>query len=276
MTIYNGMLEIQMTDEEMAKFYQDKNKGNEFGLLENQYLIVKNMDGDIVDKYRWSGKSLVDITYKRMRSQMLGEIKPKNVKQQCYFDMLNNDSIKVKTVIGNAGVGKSFIATNWAVEKLIDGTFERFIVLRNNIQTRGVKELGFRKGSTDEKLDGFNSFLKDIITPENFEQLKFENRLETPYLGEIRGRNFSSCCVYCSEAQDLDIQIIKTIVSRIGQKSVLILDGDHSQCDSKHFEGDFSGLRAIARSLAGNPLFGMVELDKCERSDVASLAELIK
>ena len=45
MTIYNGMLEIQMTDEEMAKFYQDKNKGNEFGLLENQYLIVKNMDG---------------------------------------------------------------------------------------------------------------------------------------------------------------------------------------------------------------------------------------
>ena len=117
--IYNGMLEMTMTDDEMAKFYQNKNKDNAFGLLENQYLIVENMDGDIVDKYRWNGNSLVDITYKRMRSQMLGEIKPKNVKQQCYFDMLNNDSIKVKTVIGNAGVGKSFIATNWAVEKLI-------------------------------------------------------------------------------------------------------------------------------------------------------------
>jgi PhoH-like ATPase len=118
-------------------------------------------------------------------------------------------------------------------------------------------------------------FMRDIISPENFEQLKFENRLETPYLGEIRGRNFESCIVYASEIQDADIQIMKTIVSRIGKNSVLILDGDLDQCDSVHFEGEYNGLKAICRSLAGNGLFGAVELRKCERSEVAALADLI-
>lgn len=276
MAIYNGMLEFQMTDEEMARFYQDKNKGNEFGLLENQYLIIKNMDGDIVDKYKWKSSTLKDISYKKIKTQMLGEIKPKNVKQQCYFDLLNDNEIKVKVVVGKAGTGKSFIATNWAVEKLMDSTFDRLIVLRNNIQTRGVREIGFRRGDTDEKLSGFLSFMKDIITPENFEQLKFEERLESPYLGEIRGRNFSKCIVYCSEIQDSDQQLIKTIISRIGQNSVLLLDGDMNQCDSVHFEGELNGINAICRSLGGNSLFGVVELDKCERSDVAALADLIE
>lgn len=265
-----------MDEQEMSRFYQTKNKDNEFGLLENQYLLIKNENGDIVDKYKWKNGVLKDISYKKIKTQMLGEIKPKNVKQQCYFDLLNDDDIKVKVVVGKAGTGKSFIATNWAVEKLMDSKFDRLIVLRNNIQTRGVREIGFRKGDTDEKLSGFLSFMKDIITPENFEQLKFEERLESPYLGEIRGRNFSRCIVYCSEIQDSDQQLIKTIISRIGQNSVLLLDGDLNQCDSVYFEGNLNGINAICRSLGGNNLFGVVELDKCERSDVAALADLIE
>ena len=128
-----------MTDEEMARFYQDKNKNNDFGLLKNQYLIIKDINGEVVDKYKWNGEKLKDISFKKIKTQMLGEIKPKNIRQQCYFDLLNDDSIKVKAVFGKAGTGKSFVATNWAIEKLMDATFDRFIVLRNNIQTRGVR-----------------------------------------------------------------------------------------------------------------------------------------
>ena len=87
---------------------------------------------------------------------------------------------------------------------------------------------------------------------------------------------FSKCIVYCSEIQDSDQQLIKTIISRIGQNSVLLLDGDMNQCDSVHFEGELNGINAICRSLCGNSLFGVVELDKCERSDVAALADLIE
>jgi len=263
-------------DDEMANFYKFKNKDNELRLIKNQYLLIKDSDGQIVDKYRWDGNKLVGISFKKIKTQMLGEVKARNDNQQCFCDLLNNDEIKLKVVVGKAGTGKSFLATNWAVESLMSGKFERLVILRNNIQTRGVKEIGFRKGSTSEKLDGFFGFMKDIISPENFEQLKYENRLETPYLGEIRGRNFSECCVYLSEAQDLDIQIVKTIISRIGSSSVLILDGDLDQCDSKYFDGEDNGLKAVCRSLAGNSLFGVVELTKCERSDVAALAELIK
>jgi len=272
--MYTGIMEAQFDDQELAEFYS--NKENKYNLYKNQYLLIKDKNEDIVDKFKWDGNKFVNVSFKKIKSEMLGEIKPKNIKQQCYFDLLEDANIKVKIVIGKAGTGKSFIATNWAIEKIISGKFERFIVLRNNIQTRGIKEIGFRQGSTDEKLSGFNTFMKDIITPDNFDRLKFENRLETPYLGEIRGRNFADCCVYVSEAQDLDIQIIKTIVSRIGEGSVLLLDGDLEQCDSKHFEGKNNGLQAICKSLAGNDLFGVVELDKCERSAVAALADLIK
>ena len=96
--IYNGILEKQMTDEEMARFYQDKNKNNDFGLLKNQYLIIKDINGEVVDKYKWNGEKLKDISFKKIKTQMLGEIKPKNIRQQCYFDLLNDDSIKVKAV----------------------------------------------------------------------------------------------------------------------------------------------------------------------------------
>ena len=267
-------MEVQFDEHEMADFYS--NKENKYNLYKNQYLLIKDKNGDIVDKFKWDGTKLVNVSFKKIKSEMLGEIKPKNIRQQCYFDLLEDNNIKVKTVIGKAGVGKSFIATNWAIDKMLSGKFERFIVLRNNIPTRGIREIGFRSGNTDAKLAGFNAFMKDIITEENFDRLKFENRLETPYLGEIRGRNFSDCIVYLSEAQDVDLQIIKTIVSRVGEDSVLLLDGDLDQCDHKCFEGENNGLIALCRSLAGNDLFGVVELDKCERSKVAALADLIK
>lgn len=275
--IYNGMLEVQLDEEEMASFYQDTTKGrdNKFGLVKNQYLLIKDEEGNIVDQYKWDGYKLMKLSYDKIRSQMLGEIKPRNIKQRCYFDLLNDINTKVKVVTGKAGTGKSFIASNWAVEKLREGKFSKLIVLRNNIQTRGIKEIGFRKGDTNDKLAGYAAFLRDIISPENFDQLLYDDELETPYLGEIRGRSFSDAIVYLSEGQDVDVQVMKTIVTRVGEGSVLIIDGDYSQCDSIHFEDNFSGLKAIARSLSGHPLVGMVELDKCERSEVAALAELI-
>lgn len=275
MAIYNGMLEIQMTDEEMAKFYQDKNKGNEFGLLENQYLIVKNMDGDIVDKYKWTGEKLADIKYKTIESEMLGRVKPRNDKQECYFDLLDDPKTKLKVCIGGKGVGKSYLAACWALSQVERGKFDKIIVAKNTYELDGVKPLGFTPGSLELKLLNHLLFLRDIVSKDGYDSLLQSEQIEVCHLGYLRGRSLKNAIVWVSECQNLTKELIKTIISRAAENTIIIFDGDTEQCDNRLFVKD-SGLIAMAECLSGNKLYGMVKMDKCERSDLASLAELIK
>ena len=275
MAIYNGMLDLQMTDEEMAKFYQNKNKGNDFGLLENQYLIIKNMDGDIVDKYKWTGEKLAGIKYKTIESEMLGKVKPRNDKQECYFDLLDDPKTKLKVCIGGKGVGKSYLAACWALSQVERGKFDKIIVAKNTYELDGVKPLGFTPGSLEAKLLNHLLFLRDIVSKDGYDSLIQSEQIEVCHLGYLRGRSLKNSIVWVSECQNLTKELIKTIISRAAENTIIIFDGDTEQCDNRLFVKD-SGLIAMAECLSGNKLYGMVKMDKCERSDLASLAELIK
>ncbi len=101
------------------------------------------------------------------------------------------------------------------------------------------------------------------------------SKIELCYLGTMRSRSLSDCIVLVNESQNLSTNLVKMIITRIGEKSTLIFDYDLDQIDKKSFERD-NGMMAMTESLKGNSLFGMVELDRIERSEVARLAELIK
>lgn len=274
-SIYNGLHEVKLDEQAMADFYQNKNKDNKLGLVENQYLIIKDENLNIVDKYKWSGEKLLDVKFRTIDSDMLGKIKPRNEKQECYFDLLDDVKTKIKVSAGGKGTGKSFVAACWALSQIERGKYDKLVVTRNTYETRNVKPLGFLPGTLESKLGEFLLFFKDIVTKEGYDRLLTSEQIESCHLGTLRGRSIRNSIIWISESQNLTKELVKTIISRAADGSILIFDGDTDQCDSSIFDRD-NGFSAMANCLSGNKLFGMVTLDKCERSDVAALAELIK
>lgn len=269
--MYTGIKEVILTDEELADFYSDKLR---FDLETNQYLLIKNSNKDIVDKFKFDGSKMVKIKFRAIESQILGKIKPRNIKQELFCDLLDSN-IPVKVVSGIAGSGKTFLSTAWSLQEIQRGNYNKLIVIKNNVLVQNVTEIGALPGDANDKLRSNYAFISDIVSNDMFDVLMQQNRLEMAYLGTMRGRSLSESIVLVSEAQNLTTALVKMIVTRVGEKSTLIFDFDLDQIDKKAFN-DNNGMLAITESLKGNPLFGMVEFDMIERSEVAKLAELIK
>lgn len=270
--MYNGVKEIILSDDDLASFYS----GNlRVDLLRNQYLLIKNSEGIIVDKYKFDGKKTIKVKYKSIKNNILGEVKPRNIKQELYFDLLNSPDILLKVVTGPAGSGKTMLSTAWALQELDKGNYKKFVVIKNAVTVKDVPDAGALPGTLTEKLKDSCAFIGDIMTDFMFETYLSQNKIEIAYLGTMRGRSLGECVVLVSEAQNLSTNLIKMIVSRMAEKSILILDYDLEQIDKKNFEKD-NGIISLVESLQGNELFGMVEFDMIERSPLARLAELIK
>lgn len=269
--IYNGVKELILSDEDLASFYSGNMK---IDALCNQYLLIKNKDDAIVDKYKFDGNKFVKIKYKTLESQILSKTKARNIRQELFLDMLEAD-IPLKVVFGQAGSGKSYLATAWALQEIQKGKFEKLVIVRNNITVQDVPDIGALPGSETDKLRGYAMFVSDIISEFMFDTYIATGKIQLAYLGNMRGRSISNSIILCSEAQNLNLPMIKMVVSRVGENSTLILDGDFDQIDRKKFETE-NGLMALVESLKGNALVGVMELIDVERSAVARLASLIK
>lgn len=271
--IYNGVKEVTVTEEELADFYSETLR---FDLLTNQYLILKDKEGKIIDKWKNDGNKLIKVKYKVFESQILGKIKPRqnNHRQELLMDLLDS-KIPLLSINGIAGGGKTFLTTAHALQEIQKGTYEKLVIIRNNVTIGGVPELGILPGDTTQKLKDSCAFIGDIINDYLFESLLQQNKIQIIYLGNMRSRSITNSYILCNESQNLTTELVRMIITRVGEGSRLCFDYDLSQIDKKIFSTD-NGMSAMSESLKGNPLFGAMELDIVERSEVAKLAGLIK
>lgn len=268
--MYNGIRECEATDEELAQFYEGKMK---YDLFPNQYLVLKR-EGIVVDKYKAGidGK-LIKIKMKSFDSQLMGKVKPRNMRQELYFDLLDSD-VPLTLVSSEAGCGKTWVATCFALQELEKKKYDKILFIRNNIPIDGVGELGILPGTSNEKLKGYFAYISDILNPFMFENYLSSGKIEIAWLGDMRGRNISNSFVLCSESQNLTTSLTKMIISRMGENTRLVFDFDLDQIDHKKYEKD-NGMMSIVTKLAGHPMFGMIELVDVERSPLARLASFL-
>ena len=242
--------------------------------MTNQYLAIKK-DGSYIDKYkRDKNGKLEKVKFKVIESSLMGKVKPRNFKQELYFDLLNSD-VPLVSDGGVAGSGKTYLTTCYALQELEKRTYEKIVFIRNNVAIQGVPELGILPGDENQKLRRFFAYVSDILNPFMFETYLQQQKIETVWLGSMRGRSISNSLVICSESQNLSTELIKMIISRMGDGSRLFIDYDLEQIDHKTFQKD-NGVTAMISSLQGNESFGLVTLDLVERSELAKLASLIK
>lgn len=274
---YKGFIEREFTEEEFIQLYQNLNS-NTYGLLPNQYLIAKDANGNC-DKLYWDGESLRHVTFGYFHSKTLGGVKPY---QGDIYQTLAADSLlrnKITLLKGPAGTGKSYMAMGYLFHLLDNHKIEKIIIFCNTVATKGSARLGFLPGTRDQKLldsqigNFLASKLGDISA---VERLVSDGKLVLLPMSDIRGYDTTgmNAGIYITEAQNLDINLMKLALQRIGEDSICIIDGDpKTQVDDDAFAGNNNGMRRVSEIFRGQDFYGEVELQNIYRSRIASIAE---
>lgn len=264
-TKYSGY--TVLTEEQAAAFFSNDTEGLE--ALENEYFISGN------EVYCYQKGNFRRVSYQTITNEWSGEIKPKDVYQAAAIDLLNDEQSKVKLIRGCYGSGKTFLVFNWALSRLEHSDYRKIIFIRPNVSLKNVPEIGYLPGEVNDKLQWVYAPLYDKVGGEmGIETLEQKGWLEMIPLLFIRGRSFENSIVLVEEAQNIDTEIAKVLLSRIGENSILICDGDFHQTDSRIFDKD-NGLAAMVEKLSGNPLFATIYLPTTHRGEVAELASLL-
>ena len=241
----------------------------------NEYLVVHNTDGEIVDYLRWNGNHFVQAPYKQINSRFNGKVKPRNTQQRLAVDMLYNQDITINMIAGRFGSGKTYLMCAAALELLEKGKFEKIVYVRNNVEVKNSKPIGHLPGSYNEKLLPFAMPLADHLGgTDALEIMLSQGKVEIVHLGFIRGRDIKNSIIMCSEIENMTKEHIQLMIGRVGEGSALWLDGDVKQVDAEVFQEN-SGMQIALDKLKGHPRFGYVKLLKTERSETAAMADLL-
>ena len=275
---YTGYKDIIMTEEEMTTFYSNQNE-NLYNLLPNQYLIVRNVDNEIVDRLCWTGEYYRHLDYGSFYSRWLGDIKPMkgDVYQSFVADSFANN--KITLLKGPAGSGKTILSLGYLLHKLDRHKIDKIIIFCNTVATKDSAKLGFYPGTRDEKL--LDSQIGNLLISKiggrcEVERLIEEEKLILLPLSDIRGFDTSgmNAGIYISEAQNMTVSLMKLALQRIGEDSICIIDGDcKTQVDTIEFAGANNGMKRASKIFRGQDIYGEVELKNIHRSKIAMIAE---
>ena len=277
-----------ITIEEVSKdivdklFYQEDGVPvKEFKLKKpvcNQLFSIKNPAGNnnILARYNYSTDSLVGI-----KRQKAYGIDPRNDEQTFALDALLNPDIKLVSLTGTAGTGKTLLALAAAMAQ--EQNFDQVLLSRPVIPLQN-QEMGFLPGDIKEKLgpymlplydnlavikNAFKTSSREAVRIE--EMLKNEKLLISP-LAYIRGRSLSNVFFIIDEAQNLTPHEVKTIITRAGEGTKLVFTGDIHQIDSPYLDIHSNGLTHLGEKLYGQEIFAHINLTKGERSELSELA----
>lgn len=264
---------VQLDDEELSRFYVEG--GQAIEMIENQYLVIADKNGEVVDKFKFQDGELKKVKYLTISSTFMGKIKPKTFEQELAVDLLSDEKTTVKLLRAPYGGGKDYLMFAKALELIEKGIYEKIIYIRPNVTLKDVPEIGYLRGGMEDKLSWTLGPLYDKVGgKENIDTLIERNKLELMPLLFIRGRSFENSIVYVTEGQNITNEIAKLLLGRIGQDSTLWINADTHQVDNRIYEKD-NGIISMIDKLYGNPLFGYVYMSQTLRSDTANLANLL-
>ncbi|KMY45123.1 hypothetical protein AC622_13540 [Bacillus sp. FJAT-27916] len=280
---YAGFKEAYVKREAINQFYSKGEIPLEDALIgetvyPNQFIIMKNhevpslsaigivRDGDRIVKSRYN------------HEQIWG-VKPRNAQQHMAFELLLRKDIQLVTMTGKAGTGKTLLALAAALLQTEDlGEYNKLLVSRPIVPMG--KDLGFLPGEKEEKLRPWMQPIYDNLEylfntkkPGELDSiLAGIHSIEVEALTYIRGRSLPDSFIVMDEAQNLTKHEVKTIMTRVGERSKIILLGDPAQIDHPYLDEGNNGLTYVLEKFKGEPIAGHVNLVKGERSELAQLA----
>ena len=280
---YCGYVHFKTTEEDLANFYSDvlPNNKNILNLYINQYVLVEDAEEKIIDSYKWTADGYKKVPYTKVESTAFGKVTPKDNDpyQRLALDCLTSNQLCM--LRGPAGSGKSYLAFAYMFDLLEKGKIDKIIVFCNTVATKGSAKLGFYPGSRTEKL--LDSQIGNLLESKLGDRWAVEEMIKKGSLvllpmSDIRGYDTSgmNAAIYISEAQNLDIELMRLALQRVGEDSICILDGDsNAQVDLSMYAGDSNGMRRVSTIFKGADFYGEITLVNIHRSKIAELAQLL-
>lgn len=275
---YKGYNEVKLSDVEMAYFYEHLHE-NIYELLENEYLILKDSNEKTVDTLVWKNGSHQTIKFPTIKTQYFGTIKPLNgdIYQQMALNSFSDNQITM--IKGAAGTGKSYLAVGYLLWLLEKRKIDKIIIFCNTVATANSAKLGYYPGTKDEKL--LDSSIGNMLSAKFGDSFMLEKmislgEIQLLPMSDIRGfdTNGMNAGVYITEAQNMDISLMKLALQRIGSDSVCIIDGDYNaQVDLSQYAGANNGMRRMSEVFRGQNFYGEIELRNIYRSKIAEIAD---
>ncbi|MBF0360781.1 MAG: PhoH family protein [Oligoflexia bacterium] len=286
---YSGHMEGYISLEEIEQFNKNgflaipNGKLDSQELFPNQYLTIKDPTEQKQVYARYSKERGGIVTLNAGIKEGVWGIYPKNLEQRFALDALLEDSIKLVTLTGKAGTGKTLIAIAAALEKTIShGDYIRLLVSRP-VQPMG-KDLGFLPGTIEEKMNPWMLPIFDALDflfgkhksretgPAAWGTLKEKGLLQVEPLTYIRGRSIPAQYFIIDEAQNLSPHEVKTIVTRVAEGSKVVLAGDCDQIDNPYLDSINNGLSYVVDRLKDQDCVAHITLTCGERSQLSEVA----
>lgn len=242
----------------------------------NHFYILKNKKKQLIAFYDKANHTL-----RKIEEEAVFNILPRNAEQSFAIDALLNPAIKLVTIQGNAGTGKTLLALASALAQRRDF---RQIYITRPIVPLSNKDIGFLPGDVKAKVDPYMSpiwdnlkFIKEQFAEDEkmlfkIDELIRTEKIEIAPLAFIRGRTITKIFFIIDEAQNLTPHEIKTIISRAGEHTKIIFTGDIYQIDTPYLDSESNGLSYLIENAKNHPLYAHITLQKGERSELANLA----
>ena len=278
--LYEGYQELALTSENIDDFYKTKRFTPKEKLIANQYVIMKdigNPNHSAIGRFSFKDNAIVPLI---SPADSIWGVTARNVEQSFALDCLLNDEVLMVSLVGKAGTGKTLLAIAAGLYKTLDeGKFQRLLVSRP-IFPMG-RDIGYLPGDIEQKL---NPWMQPIFDNVEFlmgsdkkasgraQELINQGMLNIEPLTYIRGRSIPMQYLVVDEAQNLTPHEIKTIITRAGSGTKVILTGDIYQIDNPYVDSANSGLTYAVERFKGHPIAAHVTLTKGERSELAELA----
>ncbi len=279
--LYQGWRTITVPRKTLDALFSKKCVGNEWELHPNEMALL-------VDEENPSHTALAkhvpseDVLHPVEEAKPLWGISPRNKEQRFAVDLLLNDQIPLVTLVGKAGTGKTLLALAVGLHKVSDQQVYQRLLVTRPIFPMG-RDIGFLPGELEEKLKPWMQPIFDNL--ELLLNLSYSNRghdayrelvdqriLQIEALTYIRGRSIPSQYMIIDEAQNLTPHEVKTIITRAGENTKVILTGDPYQIDNPYIDSSSNGLTYVVERFKDQPLAGHMTLARGERSDLAEIA----
>jgi PhoH-like ATPase len=286
--LYTGWKVIELDKSEIDVFYGEKEYKVEKGsFYPNEFAFMvdkKDKKYTAIGRYKEKFDILMPLTH---CSGDVMAIRPRNKEQTMAMELLLNDEVKLVTLLGPAGTGKTLLAIASGLQKVLkDKAYNRLLISRPVLPLG--RDIGYLPGTKQEKLENWMGPIFD-----NLEYIFSSNKVDATKKGKVktlieryikedqveleaitfmRGRSIANQFIIIDEAQNLTPHEVKTVISRAGNNTKMILTGDPYQVDNPYLDASSNGLSYCVERMKGQTMFGHVTFTKSERSSLASLA----
>ena len=284
--LYPGVRDVDVAGAQIDAFYQDGSISiDATDLHPNEYLLLKSRDtSGHTALGRWDGAQKKVVPIRKLREGVWG-IRPRNKEQHFALDALLNDDIKLVTLVGKAGTGKTLVAIAAGLQKVVEEDIYHKLLVSRPVYPLG-RDIGFLPGDIEEKLNpwmqpiydnvefllGFSGKADGKKEGRSYTEMIDLGYIEIEPLTYIRGRSIPGQYMIVDEAQNLTPHEVKTIITRCGDGTKVVLTGDPYQIDNPYVDQTNNGLIHVANRFKQERLAGHITLSKGERSPLAELA----